>query len=509
MTSRRQTIKAGSRSDFLIAIDQGTTGTTVLVMDGSGKPRGRGYSELPQHFPRPGWVEHDGEEIWKSVLTALRQALRQASVGRKKTLPVAALGITNQRETVLLWDRKTGRPLQRAMVWQDRRTADLCGAFRKRGHEPLVKRSTGLLLDPYFSATKLTWIFRKHRTLTRRAERGAVAFGTIDSWLLWKLTGGASHATDHTNASRTLLFNISKRRWDAKLLDLFEVPASILPEVKNSSGLFGVTRGVPGLTDGIPILGVAGDQQAALYGQGCVRPGQIKNTYGTGAFLMINTGSRRVTSRSGLLTTLACDSAGKPVYALEGSVFIAGAVVQWLRDGLAILDHAADSERLARSVPDTAGTVLIPAFVGLGAPYWNPQARGAWLGLTRGVTRAHLVRAALESIAYQTRDVFDAMTTDSGCRSRKLRVDGGAAANNFLMQFQADVLGITVERPRFLETTALGALSLAARAAGIWPAGRPPGNLSRIERRFAPALSRSRREALYADWRAAVSRLLA
>ncbi len=494
---------------LLLAIDQGTTGSTVLVLGADGSLRGRGYTELPQHFPEPGWVEHDAEEIWRSVLASLRQALRAAGVSsRRDGARIAGIGITNQRETTLLWDRRTGRAAGRAIVWQDRRTAALCGEFRRAGHERRVREATGLLLDPYFSATKLTWRLRHDAALRRRAARGELAFGTVDSWLLWRLTGGRAHATDPTNASRTLLFHIERRRWDARLCDLFEVPADLLPEVRTSSGEFGATRGVPGLPDGVPILGVAGDQQAALYGQGCVRAGQAKNTYGTGAFLVLNTGARRVRSKSGLLTTLACDAEGRPVFALEGSVFVAGAVVQWLRDGLGVIATAAESERLARSVPDSGGTVLVPAFVGLGAPYWEPEVRGAWLGLTRGTTRAHLVRAALESIAFQTRDVFEALSADAGRRAPALRVDGGAAANDFLMQRQADLLGIPVERPRFLETTGLGAAALAARAAGLWKGGAVPGDAGRIERRFRPRLSRREREVLLARWRAAVATLL-
>jgi glycerol kinase len=485
----------------VLAIDQGTTGTTALLLDASGGVRGRGYAELPQHFPRPGWVEHDPEEIWRSVGAAVRRAL-----GR--SIP-DAIGITNQRETTILWDRRTSKPIAHAIVWQCRRTTAMCQTLRENGWEPLVRKRTGLLLDPYFSGTKVAWLLRHVRGAARRAARGELAFGTVDTWLVWRLTGGRSHVTDYTNASRTLLFDIGKRRWDTDLLDLFGVPASLLPEVHDSSGPFGETRGVPGLPDGIPILGVAGDQQAALYGQGCFHAGEAKNTYGTGCFLLLQTGDRRPSSKHGLLITLACDAAGRPSYALEGAVFIAGAVVQWLRDGMKLIQHAADVEALARSVPNTLDTVFVPAFVGLGAPYWRPEARGAWLGLTRGVTSAHLARAALESIAYQTCDVADAMVADSGRRLSSLRVDGGAAANDFLLQFQADVLGIPIQRPRMLETTALGAAALAARAAGVWPSGRPPGAMGATERVFRPRVSRTRREEMIAGWRAAVARLLA
>jgi len=487
---------------LVLAIDQGTTGTTVLAFDRGGRVRGRGYAELPQHYPRPGWVEHDGEEIWRSVGAAVRRA-------GVRPRDIEAIGITNQRETTLLWDRRTSRPIARAIVWQCRRTTAMCEALRRGGWEPVVRKRTGLLLDPYFSGTKVAWLLRHVRGAARRAARGELAFGTVDTWLVWRLTGGRAHVTDHTNASRTLLFDIGKRQWDRDLLDLFEAPAALLPEVHASSGRFGETHRVPGWPDGIPILGIAGDQQAALYGQGCFSAGQAKNTYGTGCFLLLQTGAARATSKHGLLTTLACDAHGRPSYALEGAVFIAGAVVQWLRDGMGIVARAAESEKLARSVPDTLGTVLVPAFVGLGAPYWRPEARGAWLGLTRGVTRAHLVRAALESIAFQTRDVVDAMVADSGRRLAGLRVDGGAAANDFLMQFQADVLGRPIQRPTMLETTALGAAALAARAAGLWPSGRAPGAVGAIDRVFRPRVSRQRRAELVAHWRAAVARLLA
>ena len=491
---------------LLLAIDQGTTGSTALLFGSDGTLRGRGYAEFPQHFPEPGWVEHDPEEIWQSVLKALRQALRKAGAGSAGR--VSAIGITNQRETAVLWDRTSGHPVGRAIVWQDRRTSGICDELRHSGYEEHVRHATGLLLDPYFSATKLTWRLRHDRPLRRRAERGEIAFGTVDSWLLWKLTKGRTHATDYTNASRTLLFHIDRREWDPSLCDLFEVPAAMLPEVRDSSGEFGVTSEVPVLPNGIPILGVAGDQQAALYGQGCVRPGESKNTYGTGAFLVRNLGGKRIVSQSGLLTTLACDAAGQPVYALEGSVFIAGAVIQWLRDGLGIVSKAADTDRLARQVPDSGGTVLIPAFVGLGAPYWRPEARGAWLGLTRGTTRAHLVRAALESIAFQTLDVWDAMNRDAGQKPKSLRVDGGAAANDFLMQFQADLLGVPVERPRLLETTALGAAALAARAAGLWKGGSIPASAGRTEKRFLPRLDKRHRDEAAQRWRNAVAVLL-
>src|SRR5437667_8923094 len=418
---------------YVVAVDQGTTGSTVLVFDRLGRVVGRAYSEFTQHYPRPGWVEHDAEEIWQVTLRVLRQACRRAGARGRN---IRALGITNQRETTVLWSRRTGRPVHRAIVWQDRRTAPLCEELRARGLEARVRQKTGLVLDPYFSGTKLRWLLENVARAAERAAEGELCFGTIDSWLVWKLSGGAVHATDPTNASRTLLYDIHARAWDGEMCTLLDVPTAVLPVVRPSSGEFGTTTadvlGAP-----IPIAGIAGDQQAALFGQGCVEPGMAKNTYGTGCFLLLNTGARPVASEHGLLTTVACDAAGAPAYALEGSVFIAGAAIQWLRDGLGLVKRAAESERLAKSVDSTLGVYLVPAFVGLGAPHWDAGARGALLGLTRGVTRAHVVRAALEALAYQTRDVADAMAADAGESLRALRVDGGAAANDFLMQFQA------------------------------------------------------------------------
>jgi len=492
------------KDPLVLAIDQGTTGTTVLALDGDGRVRGRGYAELPQHFPRPGWVEHDGGEIWRSVLDALAAA--RAGLG---DAPIAAIGITNQRETTLLWDRATGEPAARAIVWQDRRTADRCAALRRRGLEPEVRRRTGLRLDPYFSATKLEWLLAHVPGLKARARRGGIAFGTVDSWVLWKLSGGEVHATDPTNASRTLLYDIVRRRWDERLLARFGVPAAVLPQVLPSSGLFGLTRGVPGVADGVAIAGIAGDQQAALFGQGCVAAGQSKNTYGTGCFLLLHTGARRVPSRAGLLTTIACDADGAPAYALEGSVFIAGAAIQWLRDGLGLMTSAPESEGLAGAVEDSGGVVMVPAFVGLGAPWWRPDVRGAIFGITRGTTRAHLVRATLESLAFQTRDVAEAMARDAGRRLRVLRVDGGAAANDLLMQIQADLLGVPVERPAVVETTALGAGLLAGLATGFWSSHRDLDRARRIERTFKPAKNAAWRRAETDRWRRAVETLLA
>jgi glycerol kinase len=487
----------------VVAVDQGTTGSTVLVFDKRGRVVARAYSEFTQHYPKPGWVEHDPEEIWRVTLRVLRQACRRAGVRGRD---VAALGITNQRETTVVWDRRTGRPIHRAIVWQDRRTAPLCESLRERGLEDVFKRKTGLVLDPYFSGTKLRWLLEHVPRAAERASRGELAFGTIDSWLIWKMTGGAVHATDPTNASRTLLYDIHSGAWDAELTRLLDVSAAVFPAVRPSSGDFGKTEpailGAP-----IPIAGVAGDQQSALFGQGCVEPGMAKNTYGTGCFLLLNTGQQPVASRHGLLTTVACDARGERAYALEGSVFIAGAAIQWLRDGLGLLRKAAESEQLARSVDSTLGVYLVPAFVGLGAPHWDADARGALLGLTRGVTRAHVVRAALEALAYQTRDVADAMAADAGETLRALRVDGGAAANDFLMQFQADVLGVRVDRPKVVETTAMGAAFLAGLAVGFWQSQAELERARRIDRRFTPRMSADTRDALYRGWQAAVARV--
>ena len=487
----------------VVAIDQGTTGSTVLVFDHSGRVIGRAYSEFTQHFPRPGWVEHDAEEIWRVTLRVLRQACRRARVQARD---VAALGITNQRETTVLWDRGTGKPVHRAIVWQDRRTAPLCEALRARGAEAQVREKTGLVLDPYFSGTKLRWLLEQVPRAAARARRGELCFGTIDTWLVWRLTGGKVHATDATNASRTLLYDIHARAWDAALCALLEVPEAVLPTVHPSSGEFGQTT-ADVLGASVPIAGIAGDQQAALFGQGCVDAGMAKNTYGTGCFLLLNTGDRPVRSDHGLLTTIACDARGGPAYALEGSVFIAGAAIQWLRDGLGLLRKAAESERLARTVDSSLGVYLVPAFVGLGAPYWDPDARGALLGLTRGVSRAHVVRAALESLAFQTRDVVEAMAADAGEPLRTLRVDGRAAANGFLMQFQADLLGVPVERPRVVETTAMGAAFLAGLGTGFWRSQADLVRVRRIDRRFRPRMRSETRDALYRGWQAAVDRV--
>ena len=487
----------------VVAVDQGTTGTTVLVFDRGGRIVGRAYSEFRQYYPKPGWVEHDAEEIWRVTVRVLRQACRRARVRAKD---IVALGITNQRETVVLWDRRTGRPVHRAIVWQDRRTAPECERLKADGHEQTIREHTGLVIDPYFSGTKLRWLLQQVPRAAERAARGELCFGTIDAWLIWKLTGGAVHATDPTNASRTLLYDIRANRWDPELCRLLDVPEAVLPTVKPSSGEFGLTdKAVLGAQ--VPIAGVAGDQQAALFGQGCVEPGMVKNTYGTGCFLLMYTGPTLARSERGLLTTVACDAKGAPAYALEGSIFIAGAAIQWLRDGLGLLKRAAESEALARRAGTNLGVYLVPAFVGLGAPYWDPEARGALIGITRGVTRAHVVRAALESLAYQTRDVADAMTADAGHSLASLRADGGAAANSLLMQFQADVLDVPVDRPRVVETTAMGAAFLAGLATGFWRDQDALAKARRIDRRFRPRMKAAERDELSRGWQAAVARV--
>ncbi len=472
----------------VVAIDEGTTGVSAILVDARGRPVRRAYAELRQIYPRPGWVEHDPAEIWTKTLRVLRAVAR----GRRD---VIAVGVTNQRETVVVWDRRSGRPVHNAIVWQCRRTAPDCARLARRGLSPLVRKKTGLLLDPYFSATKLAWILRNVR------PRGDLCFGTVDSWLLWNLTGGKVHATDPTNASRTMLFDIGRRRWDEDLLSLFRVPRSMLPELRGSASSFGAcARGILGRE--VPLFGAAGDQQAALFGQGCTAPGSMKHTYGTGGFLVVNTGRRRSDSKAGLLTTLACGPRGETVYALEGAVFVAGAAIQYLRDELRIVESPADSEALARSVASSGGVHFVPAFVGLGAPYWDAGARGAILGLTRGTGRAEIVRAALEAVAFQTRDMIDA----AGVRVRELRVDGGMVENGFLMQFQADLLGARIVRPRHAASTALGAAYLAGVGSGLWRSrDEIPAPVDRV---FAPRLPAREADRLFAGWKDAVRRVL-
>jgi glycerol kinase len=487
---------------FVLALDQGTTSSRAIVFDRRGRARGTAQQEFPQHFPQPGWVEHDPRDLWESSRRTALAALAEANLTARD---VTALGLTNQRETTLLWERRTGRPLHRAIVWQDRRTAGLCARLRRAGLEPLFRRRTGLVLDPYFSGTKLAWLLDHVPGARRRAERGELAFGTVDSWLLWQLTGGRVHATDVSNASRTLLLDLRTGAWDPELLRLLRIPVEVLPEVRDSSGVLGEVTSVPALR-GVPIGGMAGDQQAALFGQACFRPGMAKNTYGTGCFLLLHTGTRPVRSRNRLLTTVAWRIGGRLEYALEGSVFIGGAVVQWLRDGLGLIARSADVERLAATVPDNGGVYLVPAFAGLGAPHWDADARGLVSGLTRGSTAGHLARAALESIAYQSADLLGAMQADCGRRLRELRVDGGATVNDGLMQFQSDLLRVPVVRPRTTETTALGAAYLAGLAVGFWRNRAEIAALWSAGRTFRPAAPARVVRRLQGAWRAAVAR---
>jgi glycerol kinase len=488
---------------FILALDQGTTSSRAILFDRAGRISGMAQREFTQFYPKEGWVEHDAFEIWQSQSAVMQEALSKAGASPRD---IAAIGITNQRETTVVWDRKTGKPVYNAIVWQCRRTADICGRLRAEGWEPYIREVTGLIPDAYFSATKIRWILDTLPGVRRQAEAGDLLFGTIDTWLLWKLTGGKVHATDYSNASRTMLYNIKELRWDDKIRKELDIPAALLPEVRESSGLFGYTA--PEIFDGprIPITGIAGDQQAALFGQTCFEPGMAKNTYGTGCFLVMNTGERMISSANGLLTTLAWGLAGKITYALEGSVFIAGAAVQWLRDELGLVKTAAETEYFASQVADNGGVYLVPAFVGLGAPDWDMYARGALMGLTRGINRNHIVRAALEAIAYQTRDVLAAIRQDSGISLSVLRVDGGAAANNFLMQFQADILGVEVSRPRTVETTAFGAACLAGLAADFWKNKDEISAEWAEDRRFSPGMKEADRERLYAGWKKAVER---
>ncbi len=489
---------------FILALDQGTTSSRAIVFDRRGRSRGAAQQEFVQHFPTPGQVEHDPRDIWE---TTRRTALGAVAEANLTSRDLAAVGITNQRETTLLWDRRTGEPLAPAIVWQDRRTASLCARLKREGLEPLFRERTGLLLDPYFSGTKLRWLLDRIPGARKRANRGELAFGTVDTWLLWQLTGGRVHATDVSNASRTLLLNLRTGTWDDELLRALRIPREVLPEVRSNSEIYGEITTVPGLA-GVPVAGIAGDQQAALFGQGCFRPGLAKNTYGTGCFLLLHTGEKPVVSRHNLLTTVAWRlGPDAPLeYALEGSVFIGGAVVQWLRDGLGLIERSSDVEALAARAADSGGVFLVPAFSGLGAPHWDAAARGAIVGLTRGTTAAHLARAAIESIAFQSADLLDAMQADCGHKLRELRVDGGATVNDALMQFQSDLLRVPVLRPRTTETTALGAAFLAGLAVGFWRDRNELSALGGIERTFRPHAPRAAMRKLQAQWRRAVER---
>jgi glycerol kinase len=490
--------------EFILALDQGTTSSRAIVFGRDGRPVNSAQQEFAQIYPQPGAVEHDPEDIWSSQWGCAQRALSGAGVTPSQ---IAAIGVTNQRETTILWEKSTGRPIANAIVWQSRITTHLCEQMKAAGLEPTFREKTGLVLDPYFSGTKVRHLLDTIDGLRSRAERGEILFGTVDSFLLWRLSGGRVHATDFSNASRTLLFNIHTLDWDDELLRLLAIPRIMLPEVRPSSTIFGETG--PRLFDRpVPIAALAGDQQAATFGQACFEPGSAKNTYGTGCFLLLNTGAKPITSRHGLLTTLGCTLTGRPTYCLEGSVFVAGAVVQWLRDGLGLIGSSAEVETLALRAPDSGGVYFVPAFVGLGAPYWNPNARGLIVGLTRGIERAQIARAALESIAFQTRDVLDAMQRDAGLALDHLKVDGGASANNLLMQFQADLLGVSVRRPVVSETTALGAAYLAGLAVGYWVGqSEIVGNWA-LEREFLPQMPRDERDRRHAAWRKAVERSL-
>jgi glycerol kinase len=494
-------------TSHILSIDQGTTGSTALVMDTHGRTLGRANREFPQHFPKPGWVEHDAEEIWQSVLDSVADALRAAGV---KGESIGAIGITNQRETALVWERASGKAIHRAIVWQDRRTAERCAELKRAGHEARVREITGLVLDPYFSGTKVEWLLDHVDGARVRAEKGELAFGTMDSYLVFRLEGGAAHGARHisdvTNASRTLLMNLAERSWHSGMCEMLRVPRGILPEIVPSAGELGRTKAMPGLPDGIPIAGIAGDQQAALFGQACFTPGEAKCTYGTGAFVLVNCGNRPVPSRFGLVSTMGWQIGNDVTYALEGSTFIAGAAVQWLRDGLGIIGSAAEIEALAKEVPSSEGVSFVPALAGLGAPYWDPGARGLITGLTRGTTRAHLARATLEAIALQVNDLLKAMAEDLGRPVAKMRVDGGAAANDLLMQFQADVSGITVERPTELESTARGAAMLAGIGAGLVRPGGEAGQMVSVDRTFQVSMKDDEREQRLIQWRDAVRR---
>lgn len=491
-------------SRYVMALDQGTTSSRAILFDAGGAVIAIDQHEFPQHFPKPGWVEHDADEIWQSQLRAARGVLATAGITGND---LAAIGITNQRETTVVWDRATGAAIHPAIVWQSRQSVPICDRLRADGLEAEVRARTGLVIDAYFSGTKVRFILDAIEGAQERAARGELAFGTVDSWLLHNLTKGRVHATEYSNASRTLLYNIHDRGWDDTLLAALDIPRAMLPTVCDSSGVFGVTDR-EWLGAEIPIAGIAGDQQAALFGQGCLGPGRAKNTYGTGCFLLMNTGAEAATSENGLLTTLAWGMNGHVEYALEGSIFVAGSAVQWLRDGIGLIGEAADSEALAKSVDDTGGAYLVPAFTGLGAPYWNERARGALVGITRGTTRAHVVRATLESIAYQVRDVAECIQADSAIPLAELRVDGGAAANDFLMQFQADILGTTVERPSVLEATAFGAAALAGLGTGFFASPEAVPAAGGALTRFEPQMDRSTRDSLYAGWRRAVERSL-
>jgi glycerol kinase len=492
-------------ADFILSLDQGTTSSRAIVFDHGGQVVSLAQKEFKQIFPQPGWVEHDPTEIWSTQLGVAAEAISKAGLTVRD---IAAIGITNQRETTVMWDRSTGKPVYNAIVWQDRRTADFCDKLKADGHEADIRKKTGLVIDAYFSATKIRWILDNVEGTRKLADEGKLAFGTVDTWLLWNLTQGQVHATDVSNASRTMLLNLETGDWDEELLQLFDIPRKILPFVKSSSEVYGITQRI--LTaNQVPIAGIAGDQQSALFGQLCNKPGMVKNTYGTGCFMLMNTGEKPVASSHNLLTTIAWKIDGKTTYALEGSVFIAGAIVQWLRDGLQMIKKSSDIEALANAVPDSQGVYVVPAFAGLGAPYWEQHARGTIVGLTRGSNTSHIARAALDSIAYQTRDVLKAMEADSGIPIRELRVDGGATVNNLLMQFQSDIMDVNVIRPKIIETTALGAAYLAGLAVGFWRSQDDIQNYWQAEKTFAPAMADELRIKMTKGWKQAVTAAMA
>jgi glycerol kinase len=492
-----------AKAKYVLAVDQGTTGTHVSILDNKLRVVGSSYREFTQYFPKPSWVEHDLEEIWSSVEQCIRRALKDAQLAGKD---IAAVGITNQRETSGLWMREGGQPLSHAIVWQDRRTSEHCAKLRQQGEEARVRQTTGLVLDPYFSGTKLSWMLEHVKGARKRAEKGDVCFGTVDTWLVYKMTGGQAHVTDVSNASRTLLMDVNRLAWDDGMRALFGAPAACLPEIRGSAESYGTTRGMKSLPDGIPISGMAGDQQAALFGQACFNPGESKCTYGTGAFLLMNTGETPVTSKAGLLTTVAWKINGKTAYALEGSSFIAGAAVQWLRDGLKVIKKAGDVEPLAASVKESGDVVFVPALAGLGAPHWRPEARGLFAGIDRSTTVAHLARAALEGVAMQIHDLAEAMRRDSGREIPSFKVDGGASANNLMMQFQADMLGTEVVRPQNLQTTSLGAAFLAGLGAGVWSSTDAIRKAWKVGKVFKPKMKTEVRERYLTKWRRAVER---
>jgi len=491
---------------YILSLDQGTTSSRAILFNQKGESVFSAQKEFTQYFPKPGWVEHNANEIWGSILSVISEVLSEAGITPEQ---IAGIGITNQRETAVVWDQETGQPIYYAIVWQSRQTSDICDELKEKGYDDLFHKKTGLLIDPYFSGTKVKWILDNVSGAREKAEQGKLLFGTVDTWLIWKLSGGRAHVTDYSNASRTLLFNIYELKWDKELLEILGVPLSMLPEVRPSSEIYANTVDYHFFGREVPIAGVAGDQQAALFGQACFAPGMAKNTYGTGCFMLMNTGEKAVDSKHGLLTTIAWGINGQVEYALEGSIFVAGSAIQWLRDGLRMIKDAKDSEGYALKVESAEGVYVVPAFVGLGTPYWDSEVRGAVFGLTRGTSKEHFIRATLESLAYQTKDVLSAMEADSGIELKTLRVDGGAVKNNFLMEFQSDILNVLVERPVINETTALGAAYLAGLAVGFWKNQEEISKQWKVERQFTPKMAEETRNQIYAGWQKAVRAAIA